>query len=510
MSNVSTKQSTKPPCGGNVEEPFVEKIKSFEVGKDVESAGFRGGSLKSVHSLGCEGRASQKEICKSVSANGPTATAVNKAVSSDGNRHVNPQEKTFLKDVDVTSTSSTDCLGQPKTTNPKVDFEDELDQFYKELEQIDPKDVDLPDDSCDVDKSTVSNRQTPPASDPEVQPEPHKKPRRQSDQQNESQNCGHMLHHSQYVNPSWPPPQEWSYGLPPSPGHDVKPQGHFHQWPFPTVPPPPHPLHDGPGDRSRGPNRGRSWLEKGPVESVHKYGDWASDGTYQRHNMFIPNEFHSFQTSRPVCFDPHGQAASSSCWSNSQEYQQHQQDQQYPSLIAHAVSLTLILMRGAPGSGKSTLARELLSSCPNGLILSTDDYFLQEDRYIYDPRLLGDAHCWNQSRTLKALCECHSPIIIDNTNMQAWEMKPYVQMALEKGYSVCFREPNTNWKYEPSELERRNKHGVPKEKIAKMLERFELPMTVDIVLRSEEPPHHRPDHAFKQQRKRRRDMSDFQ
>lgn len=42
--------------------------------------------------------------------------------------------------------------------------------------------------------------------------------------------------------------------------------------------------------------------------------------------------------------------------------------------------------------------RELLSSGPNGLILSTDDYFFQDNRYEFDSALLGDAHDWNQNR----------------------------------------------------------------------------------------------------------------
>ncbi|KAF7640982.1 hypothetical protein LDENG_00001710 [Lucifuga dentata] len=82
-----------------------------------------------------------------------------------------------------------------------------------------------------------------------------------------------------------------------------------------------------------------------------------------------------------------------------------------------------------------------------------------------------------------------SPIIIDNTNIQAWEMKPYVKMALEGGYRVDFCEPDTIWKFDPFELEKRNKHGVPQEKIAQMLSRFSFPVSIDVVMRSQEPLH---------------------
>ncbi|KPP59929.1 hypothetical protein Z043_122108, partial [Scleropages formosus] len=133
--------------------------------------------------------------------------------------------------------------------------------------------------------------------------------------------------------------------------------------------------------------------------------------------------------------------------------------------------------------------RELKSSSPHGLILSTDDYFCQGTDYAYNPNLLGDAHEWNQKRAREAMDEGRSPVIIDNTNLQAWEMKPYAKLAVERGYRVDFCEPNTSWRRDPSELEKRNKHGVPQHKIAQMLERFELPMSLDIVLNSQEPSH---------------------
>ncbi|KAK2831718.1 hypothetical protein Q7C36_016804 [Tachysurus vachellii] len=154
----------------------------------------------------------------------------------------------------------------------------------------------------------------------------------------------------------------------------------------------------------------------------------------------------------------------------------------------------LILMRGVPGSGKSTLARQISSRGPHGLILSTDDYFYQKDGYHFDPTLLGDAHDWNHDRAKQAMLEMRTPIIIDNTNIRAWEMKPYVTAALEMRYRVDFVEPDTSWKCDPVELEKRNHHGVSRETIAKMLDRFELPISVDIVMNSYEPSHKRIEH----------------
>ncbi|KFQ21089.1 NEDD4-binding protein 2-like 2 [Mesitornis unicolor] len=149
----------------------------------------------------------------------------------------------------------------------------------------------------------------------------------------------------------------------------------------------------------------------------------------------------------------------------------------------------LLILRGLPGSGKSTLSRILLGQSRDGIVFSTDDYFRQQDGYTYNAAQLGDAHDWNQKRAKQAMEQGKSPVIIDNTNTQAWEMKPYVEVALEKGYRVEFHEPDTWWKFDPEELEKRNKHGVTREKIALMLERYEFQISIPIVMNSVIPPH---------------------
>ncbi|XP_035752619.1 NEDD4-binding protein 2 isoform X2 [Egretta garzetta] len=153
----------------------------------------------------------------------------------------------------------------------------------------------------------------------------------------------------------------------------------------------------------------------------------------------------------------------------------------------HLIGQVLVLLRGVPGSGKSYLARTLLEDNPGGIILSTDDYFYKHGQYHYDPDCLGEAHDWNRKRAKEAFEMRISPIIIDNTNIQAWEMKPYVTLAQQFKYEVMFREPDTWWKFKPKELERRNVHGVSKEKIKRMLEQFERCLTVSSILDSSVP-----------------------
>ncbi|NXH70901.1 N4BP2 protein, partial [Hydrobates tethys] len=153
----------------------------------------------------------------------------------------------------------------------------------------------------------------------------------------------------------------------------------------------------------------------------------------------------------------------------------------------HLIGQVLVLLRGVPGSGKSYLARTLLEDNPGGIILSTDDYFYKHGQYHYDPDCLGEAHDWNRKQAKEAFEMRISPIIIDNTNIQAWEMKPYVTLAQQFKYKVMFREPDTWWKFKPKELERRNIHGVSKEKIKRMLERYERCLTVSSILDSSVP-----------------------
>ncbi|XP_053920712.1 NEDD4-binding protein 2 isoform X2 [Cuculus canorus] len=153
----------------------------------------------------------------------------------------------------------------------------------------------------------------------------------------------------------------------------------------------------------------------------------------------------------------------------------------------HLTGQVLVLLRGVPGSGKSYLARTLLEDNPGGIILSTDDYFYKHGQYHYDPDCLGEAHDWNRKRAKEAFEMRITPIIIDNTNIQAWEMKPYVTLAQQFKYKIMFREPDTWWKSKPRELERRNIHGVSKEKIKRMLERYEPCLTISSILNSSVP-----------------------
>ncbi|CAH0553806.1 unnamed protein product [Brassicogethes aeneus] len=143
----------------------------------------------------------------------------------------------------------------------------------------------------------------------------------------------------------------------------------------------------------------------------------------------------------------------------------------------------LVILRGLPGSGKTHLARHILSSTigeqTNGHlhVLSTDDYFYKHGRYVFDANKLSEAHGWNHNRAFKAMSKGVSPVIIDNTNKQMWEMKPYAGMGTDFGYILRILEPDTHWCFNEKELAKRNLHNVSKQRISELIDRFEKNVT---------------------------------
>ena len=106
-------------------------------------------------------------------------------------------------------------------------------------------------------------------------------------------------------------------------------------------------------------------------------------------------------------------------------------------------------MRGCSGSGKSTWIR---NNYPDATVVSAD-------------HILGEAH--NQClRKFVGLCEQndYGVIIVDNTNIQVYEITPYYRIAEAFGWEVeivCLM-------VHPDIAFKRNIHNVPEEIIHKM------------------------------------------
>ena len=149
-----------------------------------------------------------------------------------------------------------------------------------------------------------------------------------------------------------------------------------------------------------------------------------------------------------------------------------------------AKAKTLIILRGLPGSGKSFLAKYLYdgivglkNSC---IIHSTDNFHLELDPtnnkrmvYVFKPEKLRYFHEQNLKHAVTSMEMGVDCIIIDNTNTTWKEMEAYARAGLSNGYSIVIEEANTAWKFDVDECTKKNTHNVPREAIARMLQRWE-------------------------------------
>ncbi|USD63950.1 ATP-binding protein [Vibrio sp. SCSIO 43136] len=119
----------------------------------------------------------------------------------------------------------------------------------------------------------------------------------------------------------------------------------------------------------------------------------------------------------------------------------------------------LILIRGLPGSGKSTLAQTM-----DAQHLEADMFFIdREGNYRFEPSLLSEAHQWCQNQT-RQLLKAGESVVVSNTFVQQWEMKPYLKMA--KTFNVELEIHICRGKYQ-------NIHGVSQEVIASMKRKWQ-------------------------------------
>jgi len=142
---------------------------------------------------------------------------------------------------------------------------------------------------------------------------------------------------------------------------------------------------------------------------------------------------------------------------------------------------TCIILRGLSGTGKSELAENLRDTLhPTwkraGAIFSTDDLFMVDGEYQFDPTKLGEYHAKNLENATDFMRRHHTAekaiCIIDNTNTQHWEYEKYVEAAKANDFIV--QVISIAWKQEDIPLyAERNSHGVPEEAIQRMADRWE-------------------------------------
>ncbi|OON19612.1 hypothetical protein X801_04522, partial [Opisthorchis viverrini] len=64
-------------------------------------------------------------------------------------------------------------------------------------------------------------------------------------------------------------------------------------------------------------------------------------------------------------------------------------------------------------------------------------------------------------------------VVIDNDNLLAVDMEPYIDEGVKRGYSVHLIEPNTPWRYSPRKLFRHTSKKISSEQLQTMLDTFD-------------------------------------
>ena len=125
----------------------------------------------------------------------------------------------------------------------------------------------------------------------------------------------------------------------------------------------------------------------------------------------------------------------------------------------------LVLVRGASGAGKSTYTKKHL---PGAVVCSADHYFERSGSYKFDRKKLGAAHGYCKGKAETYMKKGTPLVVVDNTNTQLREMKPYVKLARKYGYTVRFVRLETPVAVSAA----RNTHGGPEEAVRRMAARM--------------------------------------
>lgn len=126
----------------------------------------------------------------------------------------------------------------------------------------------------------------------------------------------------------------------------------------------------------------------------------------------------------------------------------------------------VVCMRGLPGSGKDTYIKNRWSDRKGVSVCSADDYFMVDGQYKFDASMLGMAHATCMRKFLHDLASDVETVIVNNTNINVWEISPYAAVAAAMGYQFEIIE----LKAQIEHCIARNTHGVSAQQIGAMAE----------------------------------------
>lgn len=130
----------------------------------------------------------------------------------------------------------------------------------------------------------------------------------------------------------------------------------------------------------------------------------------------------------------------------------------------------LIINRGITWSWKSTFSQTIKSNYEETKILSTDNYFVNENwEYFFDYTKLEENHNKNYEDFIQEIQNESKIIIIDNTNLNLENYKKYIIEWRKNNYQIINVEFQTR---DISEHLEKNVHNIPIEVIENMMKKF--------------------------------------
>lgn len=133
----------------------------------------------------------------------------------------------------------------------------------------------------------------------------------------------------------------------------------------------------------------------------------------------------------------------------------------------------VIALRGIPGPSRHYYANRLKKKADelgkSIKIVSADQFFYNLGNnkfYAFDESRLSEAHEFCFKEFMKAIQDNTDIVVIDNSNIESWEIAPYRMYSNVNGYKFKIVEVHTD----PSTTTRIQQHMIPPEKTREMQE----------------------------------------
>ena len=144
---------------------------------------------------------------------------------------------------------------------------------------------------------------------------------------------------------------------------------------------------------------------------------------------------------------------------------------------------TVIINRAVPGSGKTTITKCILKALEekniSSAIHSTEEYSMENGKYVFDVKKLKDFHDQNLVEFNASLDKKVNVVICDNTNLLPWQSEPYTNLARKYDYQIIFisldpRDLEKHVLAQQVTIEKPDAHSVSREVLKEMIFEYHL------------------------------------